>query len=225
MAAGLALVATLAHVGHAVGAGEDAVAPDVARRHAEDILADRRFQDPDLPSPLRDPLRWIGQRVQDAFDAVFGPIGSLPGGVGWLLLGAAVVAIVAVAARLLTRSRAAAAPSHAARASLTPVPSPDDLEREADACEARGDLRRAVRLRFRAGLLGLAADGVIPRAQAITSGEVARRAASPTFPRVASSFDEIVYGDRPPGDEDVALSRDGWRAVRGEVAAGRRGRA
>lgn len=223
LAAGISLVPVFGWVALATGGGQGPRARDLARRHAEDILAERRFQKPDLPSPFRDPLRWIGQRAQDVLGAIFGPIGSLPAGLGWLLLGGVVVAVVTVAARLLARSRAVAATSHAESASRTAALSPEDLEREADACEAHGDLRRAVRLRFRAGLLRLAADGVIPRAQAITSGEVARRAASPTFPRVARSFDEIVYGDRPPGDDDADLSRDGWRAVRAEVAAGPRG--
>jgi Domain of unknown function (DUF4129) len=214
LGAGLALLVFLAPV----AAAGDAATRDLARRRAEDILGERRFQDPDLPSPLRGPLTWIGDRVQSLLDVIFSPLEGAAA-LGWIILGAVVVAAVAVIAYRLSRRRADVdQPAGTARPASTPA-SADDLEREADACEEAGNRAQAVRLRFRAGLLRLAADGAIPRANAITNREVARRSGSPSFPGVARSFEEIVYGDRPAHSEDLDLSREGWKAVRREASA------
>lgn len=198
-------------------AAVDPAARDLARRQAEDILGERRFQDPDLPSPLKGPLTWIGERVESVIDAILDPLG-LPGAAGWVILGAICVLLgVLVAIWLARRGSEATRPADGRDVSMRSA-SPDDLEREADACEEAGDHEAAVRLRFRAGLLRLAGDGVIPRARAITNREVTRRTGSVTFPRVAQSFDEIVYGERAPRADDLDLSRKGWADVRREAA-------
>lgn len=202
-------------------AGE-AATRDTARREAEDILAERRFRDPDLPSPLEGPLTWIGDRIQDVFGLLFGWIEG-PGELPWLLLGALVVLVTGLVALLLARRRPEVEGAGSGRAASMSRLSPDDLEREADADEARGDHARAVRLRFRAGLMRLAAQGVIPRAAAITNREVARLTRAPSFPPVARSFDEITYGHRQAGPADCEQSRTGWVAVRNEVSGGRGG--
>jgi hypothetical protein len=202
----------------------DAATRDRARNEAEDILAERRFQDPDIPSPLREPLTWIGDRIQDVFNFLFGWIGG-PAELPWLILGALVMIAAALVALRLARRRADVEGPEGVGAVLRAHLSADDLEREADAEEARGDHARAVRLRFRAGLMRLASQGVIPRAAAITNREVARLARAPSFPSVAQSFDEITYGRRPAGPDDLELSRAGWVAVRRETSAGRGDRA
>jgi Domain of unknown function (DUF4129) len=200
-----------------LGVAIDPATRDRANGRAEQILGERRFQDPDLPTPLRDPIQWIGERIRDAGEFLFG-WAELPGGAVWLLLGAAVVLIAAIVALRLARRRAEVEAVPGLRAAAAAFLSPDDLDRDADIAERRGDLAGAVRLRFRAGLLRLATDGVIPRATAVTNREVARRAGSPTFPRVARSFEEIVYGRRTAVEADVHLARDGWPAIRREVA-------
>jgi len=47
---------------------------------------------------------------------------------------------------------------------------------------------------------------------------VGDRLASPAFDDVAAGFDEIVYGRRPPGTQDIAAARTGWRRVLEEAA-------
>lgn len=195
-------------------------ARDEARREAEDILAERRFRDPDLPSPLEGPLTWIGDRIQDVLGFLFGWI-EAPAELLWLLLGIAVVLAAGLVALRLARGRAEAEGVGGNRAASRSRVSSDDLEREADAAEAGGDNARAVRLRFRAGLMRLAAQGIIPRATAITNREVARLTKAPSFPRVARSFDEITYGRRRAGVDDLELSRAGWAAVRKEASVAR----
>src|SRR5262249_61734857 len=69
---------------------------------------------------------------------------------------------------------------------------PRDLERQADEAERQGELDRALRLRFQAGLLRLARSDAIPVRASLTNGEIARRLSSPAFAQLADDFDEVV---------------------------------
>ena len=109
--------------------------------------------------------------------------------------------------------------------------SPDDpaaLEREADEAERAGDLERAVRLRFRAGLLRLGDRGAIEYRPSLTTSEVHARLGSETFDHLAETFNEVAYGGHPAEPPDVAAARTGWPRVvdEGVVAevAGKAGR-
>ena len=77
--------------------------------------------------------------------------------------------------------------------------------------EREADYERAVRLRFRAGLLRLDIE------PSTTSGAAARTLRSPTFDALAARFDAIAYGHRPAGADDAAAAREGWRAVLAEA--------
>ena len=48
--------------------------------------------------------------------------------------------------------------------------------------------------------------------------EIARRLGSPAFGGLARTFDEVVYGRRPPDPGDVEAARRGWATVLAETA-------
>ena len=73
---------------------------------------------------------------------------------------------------------------------------PDALERAADEAERDGDLARALRLRFRAGLLRLGDRGAIHYRPSVTTGEVRRTLGSATFDDLAGTFEAVTYGGR-----------------------------
>jgi hypothetical protein len=186
-----------------------------ARQQAAHILSERRFHRHEVPRPFRGLL--------DALSRVFEPVvralGNLFGQplIGWPL--AALVVLVALLVVAQTVRRRGWEGLHGA-AERAPRPvDPARLEREADDAERRGDLERAIRLRFRAGLLRLDRARAIELEASTTSGEVSRRLRSRDFDDVAASFDAVVYGRRPPRGEDVELSRAGWTRVLATVGA------
>ena len=75
---------------------------------------------------------------------------------------------------------------------------PRALDRRADAAEAAGDLETALRLRFRAGLLRLDAARRDRFRPSISTYEVRRALHSEDFDALAATFDDVVYGGRPP---------------------------
>lgn len=179
-----------------------------AREEARRILADDRFHEKDLPRPFARPLDWLGDRLEAL-------VGHVPGGaaVGWLVLSALVLALALAVALVLARSRAPASLVRDGRPSVSAPPDPALLEREADEAERAGELERALRLRFRAGVLRLAERRVVEDPASVTSGELVRRLRSPDFARAAAAFDEVVYGRRAPTADDTRLSRAAWQAV------------
>lgn len=188
--------------------------PDAARREAREILAERRFRGTELPRPLAGVLSWIGERLSPFADAIDRIASWLPGGERtlWGALAAVVLAVAVIASLTLARRRSGRAfgPTRVSRGVRF---DPDQLEREADAAERRGELERALRLRFRAGLLRLDRLEAIEYRDSLTSSDVARRIHSPAFDRVAGTFDQVVYGRRPARRDDVEGSRAGWPQV------------
>jgi hypothetical protein len=191
-----------------------AVDPDTARREAQHILNDGRFKSSSTPRPLRGPLKWIGDRL----DTVFGPVGrffaGLPGIVWWFLAAAVLAFVVWMILRVRQR-RIAAAPEHGARRAPAADgrDDPDALERQADEAERAGDLQRAVRLRFRAGLLRLGDRGAIRYRPSVTTGEVRRTLRSSRFDGLAGTFEEVTYGGRTADPPDVDAARREWPHV------------
>ena len=112
--------------------------------------------------------------------------------------------------------RRAARPHAAHRASPRPrrrAAARRDGPARARAAGRRGGGRRrlepALRLRFRAGLLRLDARGAIEYRPSISTREVRRKLRSEDFDALAVTFDDVVYGGRPPAD---ATSRRRARA-------------
>jgi len=189
-----------------------------ARGEARDVLAERRFRETDLPRPFRGILVAIADRLRDAFAWL---ARHLPGGDAtvWSLLAASVVLLAALLAARLGRRRVGLRAARERAAAEEPSADPRRLEREADDAERRGELERALRLRFRAGLLRLDRARAIDLRDSATTGELRRRLGSREFDRLAETFDEVVYGRRPPRVHDVERSRQGWARVLEEAGA------
>jgi hypothetical protein len=198
-----------------------AVDPDAARREATRILSDRRYRSAPTPRPLRGPLKWLGDRLESLFRPIGHFIQSIPI-MGWALIVAAVVAgIVWLVLRAQKRRLPRATGSkNAGRSTADESEDPDALERAAGVAERDGDLARAVRLRFRAGLLRLGDRGAIRYRPSVTTGEVRRTLSSHRFDDLAGTFEEVTYGGRAAERPDVDTARREWPNVLEE--AGRR---
>jgi hypothetical protein len=193
--------------------------PAAARADAEAILAERRFRGTESPRPLRRLLEWIGDRLNPLTDRISAAADRAPGGERWFWLGvaAAVVVAVAVVSARTARRRVAALEAVATRGAVAGRERPEELEHAADDAERSGDWERALRLRFRAGLLRLDEARVLPFRESITTGEVARRLRSRDFEGLARAFDEVVYGRRAARADDASAAREGWRRVLAEA--------
>jgi hypothetical protein len=194
-----------------------AVDPDTARDDVRAILGDRRFRDDPAPRPFRGPLEWIGDRVSSVGRWIADVIDVVPWFV-WLAVGLAAVGAVGVwISRRVQRARAVAG-RRSAHGQAPGREDPAALERAADEAERRGELERAVRLRFRAGLLRLGDRGAIAYQPSLTTSEVRRLLGSETFDQLASTFDAIAYGGTEARPRDVANAREQWPAVVHESA-------
>jgi hypothetical protein len=206
------------------GGGAAGADPGRARAEAAEILSERRFREEEVPRPFRGALAWVGDRLRPVGEAAIMVVdwlaGPLPGGRStfWVLVSLGALAVAAVVASRVVRGRAHAA-TERARAAGGGAADPRRLEREADEAERRGELERALRLRFRAGLHRLQRAEAIPARDSLTSGEVAAALRSDDFDRAASTFDEVVYGRRPAVPRDVESSREAWARVLERAAA------
>ena len=190
--------------------------PDEARRQAQDILDEHRFEGADVPRPFAGALEWLGDRLQPIADGIDNLGAQVPGGpiALWTVL-AGLVVLAAGTVTTTTIRRRAVAIERTRAAALPKTEDPRALERAADRAERDGDWERAVRLRFRAGLLRLDRRHVIDYRPSLTTGEVARAVGSPAFADVGERFDAIAYGGRPAAREDAEHARRGWAEVLG----------
>jgi len=192
-----------------------AVGPDSAQREAHRILSNRRFRSPSTPRPLRGPLRWLGDRLA----SVFGPIGRFLALIPWpvwilVLIGVlAFILYLAVRAQRRLSTRAPSTTKRARGVGDVDEEDPDALERAADEAERDGDLARALRLRFRAGLSRLGDRGAIHYRPSVTTGEVRRTLGSATFDDLAGTFEAVTYGGRTAAPPDVEQARHDWPHV------------
>ncbi len=186
-----------------------------------DILGDRRYRSDPAPRPFRGPIEWLGDRLATIARWIGDVVTAVPWFV-WLAVGLVLVALVLrwIVART-QRSRTAPSGVRQPRVG-TATDDPAALEREAEEAERAGDLERAVRLRFRAGLLRLGDRGAIEYRPSLTTSEVRGQLGSETFDQLAETFDEVAYGGHRAEPPDVAAARTGWSRVvnEGVVAAG-----
>ena len=203
----------------AEGAGGAAVVAPDARAEAEGVLRGRRFQPSRVPRPLAGVLRTIGgwlQPLSDRAGELWEPIArSL--GAQLALVGAVFLATALISFRLIGRRSARSLQRLRRRGAEGAGLDPDDLERESAAAEAVGDLEKAVRLRFVAGVLRLDLAGVISYRSSLTTGQLRSRLRSPSFAELAAAFDEIAYGGRQAEAYDVVASKAGWPKVLAEA--------
>jgi hypothetical protein len=188
------------------------------RGRAQTILAERRFRGSSVPRPLHRPLQWLGGKLRRLYDSI---TGSLPGGDApfWLVVSAVIVAAAAFVAGSLGRRREGRLLETGAARSRGRGEDPARLEREAAKAERDGDLERALRLRFRAGLIRLVQKRALPERIALTNGEIDRRLGSQAFRGLARDFDEVIYGRRAAEAAHVDRARSGWPRVLEEAAA------
>jgi hypothetical protein len=194
-------------------------APGEARAQARAVLDDARYHGAGLPRPLEKPLAWLSDRLEPVIDRINDLGGGVPGGppVVWTLFAILVLLLASMVTSTSIRRRAIAIERERAAA----VPEADDphaLERAAGEAERDGQWERAVRLRFRAGLLRLDRRKVLDYRPSLTTGEVARTIRVPAFDEVGARFDEIAYGGRAAEREDAEASERGWKDVLTEVA-------
>lgn len=198
--------------------GGAAAPPDGSTAAAEDarrILEGRRFN----PSPVPRPFRGVLRRLGGWLRPVTGPLGRLWDDVAGnaVATGAAAAVVVGLAAlvtaRLVGRRRAAGVGHERWARTAREGDDPDALEARAAAAERAGDLERAVRLRFRAGLVRLHRAGAIVDRPALTTGQLTRQVTSARLRGLAATFEEVAYGRRPATADDVDAARAGWPRV------------
>lgn len=194
--------------------GQQEGSPAADRQRAAAVLADRRYTGTKLPQPLKKPLQWLGDRLQPIADWLNDRGAVVPGGpiALWMIL-AALVVVAAGSITGTTIRRRALAIERARAAALPEADDPHALERTADRAEQDGEFERAVRLRFRAGLLRLDRRHVLVYRPSLTTGEVARAIKAPAFAEVGARFDEIAYGGRMALLEDAEAAKRGWKDV------------
>ena len=195
------------------------VDPDAARRAAQHILSDRRFHRDPAPKPLRGPLEWIGERLQSIASWIADILRPVPAFV-WLTLALAIVAAVIARIVVVAKRRSVGAPISGGRGYAfdgDESEDPAELERLAVDAERSGDLARAIRLRFRAGLLRLGERGVIAYRPSLTTSEVRRAIGSGTFDDLARTFERVAYGGQDADAPDVDAARRDWPRVLDEA--------
>ena len=197
-------------------AGPAAPAQPDASARARHILSERRFTGSAVPRPFHGVLAWLGDKLSFiCHGSSIASGASCPGGaaVVWTFLGAIVVGLAAAVALRIARRREGKLLASERRERRRELDDPGALERAAAQAEERGEFELALRLRFRAGLIRLGRADRLPLRDSLTSGQAADLLHLADFDALAHDFDEVVYGRRPPGREDVVRAREEWARV------------
>ena len=209
---GLGLAAALASAGPV--AAQSGMSPEQIRQTADDVMARQEFQRPD-PTVLERLQDWVAERLGSLLEGLTGGgAGSL---IGWIVLVAAVGALVWSLTRLGRSVRAD--PALSARVRIDEGRSPDAWRVDAAAFEADGHWKEALRCRYRALLGDLARAGVIDDVPGRTTGDYRREvevglpAAAAPMAEATELFEWAWYADRPTGAEDSRRFRQAADAV------------
>jgi hypothetical protein len=205
------------------GASTASANPALARGQARAILAQRRFHVAPIPRPLHGLLHAIGRVLESPVSALEELVSSLaasvPGGAStvWAALAAGVLVTSGLlATRHARRSLADPSAQHGREREQRPLRAVD-LERAAVAAERDGRHSDAVRLRFRAGLLGLAESERVAFVPSMSNSQVSLALHSERFDELARRFEEIAYGGAPAAADDVATARREWSQLLGSA--------
>jgi hypothetical protein len=183
--------------------------PGQIHRAVDEVLARREFRP--ATRPLLDRIwSWIAARIGEL-------LATLTATTAGSIIGLAIFALILLvlgllAARFLrTMSRS---PEVAAAVADVPRRSAAEWRAEAEAHEAAGEWRQAVRCRYRALVAELASSGLVEDVPGRTSGEyrgeVSRNLppASEAFAGATEVFDRAWYGQRPTGQGEAARFRE-----------------
>ena len=206
----------------AAGVGMTEPTSGEARQAAREILSRAEFHASRTPRPLRGVLRQLGRWLEPIVRPVARPLGELWDWVvddprRFIPAGIVVLLLAVIATMRLSRHRAAFAGRSSLKGERDRIEDPAALERLAEEAERAGQLDHAVRLRFRAGLLRLDAAGALAYRPSLTAGAVLRAVPVPALADLARAFDEIAYGGRAAGADDVRAAREGWPRVLAEA--------
>jgi hypothetical protein len=182
---------------------------DAVREAADRILARPEF-DEDQRSLLERARDWVFDRLDD----LLGELGGGGGGelLGWALVAALTLAAIVFAVRFTRGARRD--PGVAPGRPLVPRRTAAEWRAEAEAHEAAGRWRPALRCRYRALVADLAARGLVEEVPGRTSGEYRRQVdvalpeVAPAFDGATSLFEGAWYGGRATGADDAARFRE-----------------
>ena len=162
---------------------------------------------------------------QAAIDLIERILGALVGGgrgtlIAWVILAAAVVAIVVVATRFgrgVTRD-----PGRGVHTVASVRRGAADWRADAEAAERAGEWRQALRCRYRALVADLADRGLVEEVAGRTAGEYRSEVAGAApgvaapFAGATELFERAWYGDAPTGRDEA----DRFRGLADEVLTG-----
>lgn len=183
--------------------------PREVHRAVEEVLARPEFRP--ASRPLLDQIwTWLLTRLGELLAGLTSTTaGSIIGLVLFLVILALLALLAARFARTMSRS-----PEVDAAIVAAPQRGAAEWRAEAEAHEAAGEWRQAVRCRYRALVADLASRGVVQEVPGRTSGEyrgeVGRNLpnASVAFAGATEVFDRAWYGRRPIGEGEAARFRD-----------------
>jgi hypothetical protein len=202
--------------------------PNDVRQKAREILGRREFTKENgfwkkVQGWLQDPLTHLGHLV-DRIKALFGGgHGAFAAGAAWIFTFLIVALIVLLVFRFVRTSSVSekVEVGQEIRQERTSV----SLINQAEEYEAKGDWRRAIRMRHAALVAMLIEKGILRRAPGKTASEYATEVASnapaarESFNAATSLFEWAWYGSRSPHETDVSTFREYADAVNRKVDA------
>jgi len=190
-------------------AGTGQVDVSGAAEDAREILSDDRFKDVAVTGGNSSGGRateWLSDRIPNPIKVILGSW------LFWVTAGGVIVAISLLRTQWSRRLRRSGAETPDGPREVRPE-TPKAFNRLADQAEKEGDYTSAVRLRFKGGLAGLRVAGRIEDDLTTSAGRLRRAVPIPAIERLASTFEWIVYGDRPATPADAQDSRRDWGYV------------
>jgi Domain of unknown function (DUF4129) len=183
--------------------------PREVHRAVQEVLSRPEFRP--AARPLLDRIwTWLVTRLGELLASL---TATTAGSIIGLVLFVAILALLALLAMRFARTMSGS-PEVAAAVVVAPRRSAAEWRAEAEAHEAAGEWRQAVRCRYRALVADLASRGVVEEAPGRTSGEyrgeVGRNLpdASEAFAGATEVFDRAWYGRRPTAEGEAVRFRD-----------------